>query len=133
MVEAVRVFARYDLAEEGDEENTRRKRNERVGIYTPKFEIPENGFYLWEWFNELSNSVSRIDFNGYYCCIPPSEFLAWSTLTGNNLTSEEYEILKAMDSVFCKELNAEITSKRAREDDARKREMEAKSARVRRR
>jgi hypothetical protein len=133
LVEAVRVFTRYDLAEEGDEENTRRKRNERVGIDTPKFEIPENGFYLWDWFNQINNSVSRIDFNGYYCSIPPSEFLAWSKLTGNCLTPEEYDILRAMDGIFCKELNAEITSKRAREEDARKREMEAKSVRVRRR
>lgn len=132
-MEAVRVFARYDLTEEGDEENSRRKRNERVGIDTPRFEIPDNGLYLWNWFNDINNSVSRIDFNGYYCSIPPSEFLAWSKLTGNCLTSEEYEILKAMDNIFCRELNAEITSKRAKENDARKREMEAKSARVRRR
>lgn len=122
-MEAVRVHIRYDLAEEGDEENTRRKRNERVGIDTPKFEIPGNGLYLWSWFNELCDSVSRIDFNGYYYFIPPSEFLAWSTLTGKCLTPDEYEILKAMDNMYCKELNAEIRSKRAREDEIRKREM----------
>ena len=133
MVEAVRVFTRYDLPEPGNEEETRRKRNERVGVPTPEFEIPENGLYLWRWFNDLNNSVSRIDFNGYYYPIPPSEFLAWSTLTGNYLTSEEYDILKSMDSIYCKESNSEITSKRAKEDEARKREMEAKTARARRR
>lgn len=133
MVEAVRVFTRYDLPEPGNEEETRRKRNERVGVPTPEFEIPENGFYLWRWFNDLNNSVSRIDFNGYYCSIPPSEFLAWSTLTKNYLTPEEFDILRAMDGIFCKELNAEINSDRARKEEARKREIEAKSVKIRRR
>lgn len=131
LVEAVRVFVRYDLPDEkGD---TRRERNERVGVYTPPFEIPEDGIYLWNWFIDLNNSVSRVDFNGYYCLIPPSEFLAWSTITGNGLYPEEYDILKSMDAVYCKETNADIQSKRAREDEARKREMKAKSSRVRRR
>lgn len=132
-MEAVRVYARYDLPKEGDEENTRRKLNERVGVFTPSFEIPKAGMYLWKWFIELNNSISRIDFNGYYCSIPPSEFLAWSTLTKNYLTSEEFDILKAMDGVFCKELNAEIKSERAKKEDARKREIEAKKVKVRRR
>lgn len=129
----MRVYARYDLPKEGDEENTRRKLNERVGVFTPSFEIPKAGMYLWKWFIELNNSISRIDFNGYYCSIPPSEFLAWSTLTKNYLTSEEFDILKAMDGVFCKELNAEIKSERAKKEDARKREIEAKKVKVRRR
>ena len=132
-MEAVRVCARYDLPKEGDEENTRRKLNERVGVFTPAFEIPTAGMYLWKWFIELNNSISRVDFNGYYCSIPPSEFLAWSTLTKNYLTPEEFDILRAMDGIFCKELNAEINSKRAREEEARKREMEAKKVKVRRR
>ena len=129
----MRVYARYDLSKEGDEENTRRKLNERVGIFTPPFEIPKAGLYLWNWFIQLNNSISRIDFNGYYCNIAPSEFLAWSTLTRNYITPEEFDILKAMDGIFCKELNAEISSTRAREDEKRKREMEAKRSRVRRR
>ena len=132
-MEAVRVFARYDLPKEGDEENTRRKLNERVGVFTPAFEIPKAGMYLWKWFIDLNNSISRVDFNGYYCSIPPSEFLAWSTLTKNYLTPEEFDILKSMDGVFCKELNADINSDRARKEEARKRETEAKAAKVRRR
>ena len=107
--------------------------NERVGVFTPAFEIPTAGMYLWKWFIDLNNSISRVDFNGYYCSIPPSEFLAWSTLTKNYLTPEEFDILRAMDGIFCKELNAEINSKRAREEEARKREMEAKAVKVRRR
>lgn len=133
MVEAVRVYARYDLPKEDDEENTRRKLNERVGVFTPAFEIPESGMYIWKWFIELNNSVSRIDFNGYYRSIPPSEFLAWSNLTKNYLTPQEFDILRAMDGIFCKELNAEINSERAKKEEARKREMEAKAAKVRRR
>lgn len=127
--EAVRIFVRYDLPNE--KEDTRRALNERVGVYTPPFEIPEDGIYLWNWFIDINNSVSRIDFNGYYCLIPPSEFLAWSTLTGNALYPEEYDILRNMDAVYCKEVNAEIQSKRAKEEEARKNEI--KSSRVRRR
>ena len=133
MVEAVRVFTRYDLAEEGNEENTRRKLNERVGVYTPPFEIPEAGLYLWKYFIDLVNSISRRDFNGYYYLIPPSEFLAWSKLTKNYLFPFEYEILSAMDKVFCNELNAEINAKRAKEEETRKREMEANRVKIRRR
>ena len=51
----MRVYARYDLPKEGDEENTRRKLNERVGVFTPAFEIPIAGMYLWKWFIELNN------------------------------------------------------------------------------
>lgn len=129
-MEAVRVYTRYDLPDKN--EDTRRERNERVGVYTPPFEIPEEGIYLWQWFLELNASLSRIDFNGYYCLIPPTEFLAWSNLTGNRIFPEEYDILTSMDAVYCKELNSEITSERNKEEEARKREMERKT-RTRRR
>lgn len=131
LVEAVRIFVRYDLQDEKG--GTRRELNERVGVYTPPFEIPEDGLYLWNWFIDINNSVSRVDFNGYYSLIPPSEFIAWSTVTGNGLYPEEYDILKSMDATYCKESNADIRAKRQREDEARKREISAKSSRARRR
>jgi len=40
--------------------------------------------------------------------IPPSEFLAWSQLTGNDIKPAEYEILAAMDTTFTKEIQSEI-------------------------
>lgn len=127
----MRVYIRYDLNDENGD--SRRQLNERVGVYTPAFEIPEEGFYLWMWFQDLNSSITRIDFNGYYCLIPPSEYLAWSKLTNQSLYPEEYDILKAMDSIYCKELNAEINSKRSRDEERRKMELERKSAKSRRR
>ena len=120
-MEAVRVYTRYDLPD--DRNQTRRERNESIDIYTPPFEIPEAGFYLWSWFTELNNSISRIDFNGYYCHISPSDYLAWSKLTGNHLYPEEFDILQALDTVFCKEMNLDINAKRNRDEEERNRKM----------
>lgn len=131
MVDAIRVYTRYDIPNKKGE--TRRERNEVVNVDTPDFEIPEDGLYLWDWFIDINNSIHRIDFNGYYCNIPPSEFLAWSTLKKCDLRSEEYDILKAMDNAFCKELNADINADRQREDERRKREMEASKNKIRHR
>lgn len=129
-MEAVRVYTRYDLPSSG--EQTRRERNERVGVYTPSFEVPETGYYLWNWFIEINNSIHRIDFNGYYCTIPPTEFLAWSQLTKNHISPYEYEILTAMDAIYCRELNAEITAKRGREEEERKQRLNSKTSRAKR-
>lgn len=120
-MEAVRVYTRYDLPD--DKNQTRRERNESINIYTPPFEIPDDGFYLWSWFTELNNSISRIDFNGYYSIIPPSEYLAWCKLTGNCLYPEEFDILQSMDVMFCKEMNLDINAKRARDEEERNRKM----------
>lgn len=116
----MRVYARYDL--EDDKGDTRRQRNERVGIESPVFEIPENGIYLWEWFNELSSSVFR-NADGYYHLIPPSEYKAWSELTGSLIRPEEYAILRAMDIAFCNELNADIKALQIRKTEEQNRRL----------
>lgn len=108
----MRVYTRYDLPDEKDD--TRRDRNKRVGVASPEFILPDEGLYLWEWFQNINSSVSRIR-DGFYFLIPPSEFLAWSNLTGNLITSVEYEILKAMDVSFCNEMNKELEAKRKKE------------------
>lgn len=128
-MEAVRVYTRYDLPNEKGE--TRRERNQRLEIETPDFEIPSAGEYIWEWFTALSNVIHRIDFNGYYYNLPPSEILAWCKLTGTEITENEYEIISAMDSSFCKELNAEIEANRSRKMDEQKQEINSKVKRRR--
>lgn len=110
----MRVYTRYDLPDEKDD--TRRERNKRVGVASPEFILPDEGLYLWEWFQNINSSVSRIR-DGFYFLIPPSEFLAWSNLTGNLITSVEYEILKAMDVSFCNEMNKELKAKQDKELD----------------
>lgn len=114
----MRVYARYDMEDEkGD---SRRQRNTRVGVESPDFEIPESGIYLWDWFKALNESVFR-NVDGYYHLIPPSEYKAWSELTGSLITPDEYDILRSMDVVFCNELNADIEAKRIRKTEEQKR------------
>jgi len=52
--------------------------------------------------------------------IPPSEFLAWSQITGNEIKPVEYEILTAMDTAFTKEIQSEITAQIERNRDKNK-------------
>lgn len=112
----MRVFTRYDLPDE--KEDTRRARNERVGFDSPDLIIPEEGMYLWDWYTLLNKSVFRVQ-DGYYHPIAPTEFQAWSSLTGNLINPVEYEILQSMDYVFCEEMNNEIRSKNEREQQER--------------
>lgn len=123
-MEAIRVYTRYDLPDSKGE--TRRERNQRLDIDTPDFEIPSVGDYIWDWFTRLSNVINRVDSNGYYYNLPPSEILAWCKLTGTDITEDEYEIISAMDSSFCKEINAEIEANRSRKMDEQKQEMNSK-------
>lgn len=102
-----------------------------MGKPTPEFEIPPQGIYLWEWFGQLCSSVHRIDFNGNYCVIGPSEILAWSELTKNLITPSEYDILTSMDMVYCSEQNKEVYARHEKEEEKRKREMELARARSR--
>lgn len=105
MTECVRVYARYDIPDAKG--NTRRERNTRVGVESPEFEIPEYGLHIWGWFTDLTSCIYRVS-DGYYHVINPSEYLAWSQLTGNNITSFDYDVLRSMDLVFCQELNKDI-------------------------
>lgn len=125
-MEAVRVYARYDLPNEKGE--TRRQRNLRFNYgESPKFEIPSGGEYLWDLFVKLSTVIHRMDFNGYYYSFPPSEILAWCELTKVDITSGEYEIISAMDNVFCKEINEDKNAAYSRKLDEQKQELESKS------
>lgn len=126
----MRVYARYDLPDEKGE--TRRERNKKFGFEdAPDFEIPVYGEYIWELFSKLSNAIHRIDFNGYYYNLPPSEINAWCKLSNTDITSIEYDILSAMDNVFCREINADKSATMTRKFEEDKKEMEAKSKRRR--
>lgn len=65
---------------------------------------------MWAWFRELSSIASPIS-DGFYRHIPPSEYLAWQQITGNIVYSWEYDILFAMDAVYCEEMNKEIRAR----------------------
>lgn len=129
-MEAVRVYTRYDLPDEKGE--TRRKRNLRFNYgKSPEVEIPSGGEYLWELFMNLSTAIHRVDFNGYYYNFPPSEILAWCELAKVDITSEEYQIILAMDNVFCNEVNNDKNAAYSRKIEEQKQELESKSKRRR--
>lgn len=127
-MEAIRVYARYDLPDENGE--TRRKRNERFDFKdSPKLEIPSAGEYIWELFTLLSNAIYRIDFNGYYYNFPPSDIVSWCKLTNIDITPTEYDIISAMDRAFCSELNKDKNARDTKKFEEQKREIESKSRR----
>lgn len=117
----MRVYTRYDLPD--DKGETRRERNKRFGVLdSPEVEIPSGGEYLWELFVELSNVIHRVDFNGYYYTLPPSEIIAWCTLKHWDITAEEYDIILAMDNAFCRELNKDKEATMTRKLEEQKQE-----------
>ncbi len=86
--------------------------------------MPEQGLYLWQWFQQISDSCQRI-IEGICKPIPPSEFVAWQTMTGIVVNPVEYDILTTMDRVFCSETNIELQNARVRWEEKRKQEMDA--------
>lgn len=129
-MEAVRVYARYDLPNEKGE--TRRERNLRFDYgKSPEVDIPSGGEYLWDLFTTLSMVIHRVDFNGYYYTFPPSEILAWCELAKVDITSGEYEIISAMDNIFCNEINEDRSAAYSRKLDEQKQELKNKSNRRR--
>ncbi len=131
LLEAVRVYVRYETPDKDDEEETRRARNERVGEYTPSFDIPVYGRFLWDIHQNIMKSVSRT-FEGFYRMIPPTEFEAWFRLTGTLVYPKEYDILSAMDRVYCEEANKELENINSKRREEQERQMQqAKKARRR--
>lgn len=123
LVEAVRIFVRYEC--QNDSGETRRERNERVGEATPEFRVPPEGLYIWNWYRQISAIASTIH-EQVNRPIPPSEYLAWTSITGNIVYPIEYDIMFAMDLAYCSEINKEISDRREREIERREREAEAK-------
>lgn len=81
---------------------------------SPIPEVPDAGQHLWDWYFDLDSKISRIDSNsGVQQRIPPSEWKAWADLTGNIVYPWEFDILAAMDRVYCDAVTAEIAAGRA--------------------
>lgn len=121
LCEAVRVYARYDLPDEKGE--TRRERNEKFETETPPKIISDEARYLWEWYEDLRNWVSRIS-DGVCKYIPPTEFTAWAQITGRIIFPEEFKVLHEMDVAFSDEVNKELTAFRERRQEQQKSEIE---------
>ena len=78
-------------------------------------EVPTAGTHLWEWFFDINERISRSDLDRGCRRLPPTEWVAWGTLTGHVVYSWEYDILAAMDAAYCSAVNEEIEAGRALE------------------
>lgn len=121
----MQIYARYDLPIESYAKNedgvhlTRRQHYALMGdaVTQPdELHIPDDGLYLWRLFADADNALSRMR-DGVCQLIPPSEWLAWSVLTARDLSFEEYEILHALDVIFCTEINKELASQRNKQSE----------------
>lgn len=72
---------------------------------------------------KLNNSINR-NLEGSYKLIPPSEYEAWCRLTGTLVYPSEYDILCAMDRMYCEEANKELEDYRSRKYEEQQREVE---------
>ena len=105
-------WRKFDVEGEGKVMLTRRQAYPRFNQVAPQFDMPEAGEYLWDWYTEISQRIGRVV--DWVCNpIPPSEWIAWQTLTGEIVYSWEHRILGAMDVAFCDEMNKELEDKRA--------------------
>jgi hypothetical protein len=107
---------------------TRRERYKRFGdegvtsketglpLEAPTIEIPDEYVRHWLMFFRISNQVSRIR-EGVCGRIPPSEYLAWSSLSKVELSQDDYDLLVDMDEAFCIAMNAELEDRRPKPDD----------------
>lgn len=98
---------------------SRRERNERFSTDSPPLFVPDEGRYLWEWYEQLSSGVRRVE-DGVCGPIPWSEYLAWSKVIGHIVRPREYAILRAMDEAFCTEMNKELADFRERQNQKAK-------------
>lgn len=128
MLEAVRVFVRYETPNKDDE--TRRARNEVAGEHTPEFIIPEMGQHLWDIHRSIIRNVSRFS-DGAYRLISPCEFEAWFRLTRTLVYPKEYDILAAMDGVYCEEANKELEDIRSKQQEQQIRDIEKSKSKPR--
>lgn len=94
-----------------------------MGEFTPEFNIPTAGKYLWDIYFSLHDSVSRST-EGIYHLIPPSEYEAWFRLTDILVYPIEYDILVAMDRAYCFEANKELEDVRSRREEEQRRQVE---------
>ena len=116
MCDAIKYRVRYDQPDENG--NTRRERNEQFGQdhLTPELELDEVAQHYLNLYYRLSNRLKRVE-DGNCSPIPPSEFLAWVTLTGVIVLPWEYDMLSQMDLAFCEEMNAELAAFQERQTD----------------
>ena len=97
---------------------TRANRNEKFGqedeIKYP--DVPDHFEYIWEWFWELTDAGRHV-YDGVAVSLSYSELTAWITGLDQIVTHEEKKIIIKMSQAWSDEMNEEIQSQRAANED----------------
>lgn len=112
----MRLSVRYDCPDPNGE--TRRQRNTRFSIASPKVEIPPAGAKLFRWFRDAS-TMRRWD-SGYPAIIEPGNWTAWASMMDIPVQVVEWRILRRMDDIYVSTMIDEIKANAERLKDREK-------------
>jgi len=65
--------------------------------------------HIWGWYWQLAKTRPSNGMGGIMA-IPYQEIDAWSRLSGNKLSSQDFEIITAMDAAFCEVAGTELAA-----------------------
>lgn len=122
LIDAIQVYVRYELPH--PKAATRREYNMRAGRESPPLIVPDHCLYIWDLFFELNDGVDRTG-DGYCRGVTWADLIGFQQAKQITLTPDEIALLKAMDVVFCDQMNAAI----AENAEARRAEAEGKGKR----
>lgn len=125
------MFCRARYLTPGKDGQTREERNEQFNQSdaTPDWEIPEDGLYLFDWFEELTGAFNRYG-EGRINRVGWRDYEAWISLTGTLIHSYEIAILIEMDKAYCEALEGELEYANAKAiEDAERARSEARKTR----
>lgn len=106
------VEAKYDTPDKDGE--TRRERNARFGVESPRVRPPKHGQYLWQWYADAA-ATRRMD-DGMPQLLTPLEWQAWAEINGELVRKEEFAALMQMDRAFVYALRKELNDQRQRDN-----------------
>lgn len=115
MCRALETEARYDTPDRNGE--TRRERNERFGVESPRVRPPKHGQYLWAWYQDAAQT-RRVD-GGDYQLLTPLEWKAWAEMKGELVRQEEFAALMEMDRSYVFAWRREKNDQHARDNPQR--------------
>lgn len=125
------MFCRARYLTPGKDGQTREERNEAFdqADKTPEWSLPDEGVYLFDWFDEISSGVNRYG-DGRVNRITWLDYQAWVALTGTLIYPHEVAILVAMDQAYCEGLEGELEYANAKaSEEAERARSEARKVR----
>lgn len=111
LCDAVHVKTKYETLDVNGE--TRRQRNARFGLESPDFELEEDEFYLWQWFEDLQESSGTRIIQGEPQPLSHTDIMNWAHNTSEIIRPFEVGILIKMSLAWCDAIIGELENNRA--------------------